>query len=328
VLAVLPLSFIGASVLTRYYENWLVKKIYFVASLWGGVALTLITVFAFCWLALGILKMAGVSGVGKYFGLAAVVIAFCWSGLGVYNAYKPRINEVTVKIKDLPQAWQGKKAVQISDVHLGNVLDERFFQKVVDMINARHPDIVFITGDLFDGMDGSLDRVVKPVTSLVAPWGVYYVTGNHETYLGIKETYEAIRKTNVTILDDQMANVNGMQIIGMSYPEQFASKNINDVIKKISDFDRNRPSILLHHDPTDIERAKGAGISLQLSGHAHAGQIFPVMFISRLVYGKYYNGLHEEGDYTIFTSNGVGVWGPTMRTGNNPQIDVINFETK
>lgn len=328
VLAVLPLSFVGASILSRYYDNWFTKKIYFAASLWGGIALTLATVFAFSWLVLLLLKTVGISGAGKHIGIAAVVIAFCWSGFGVYNAYNPHINEIAVKIKNLPEAWRGKKAVQISDVHLGNVLDERFFQRVVDMVNARHPDIVFITGDLFDGMDGSLDQIVKPVGNIMAPLGIYYVTGNHETYLGVKETYVALRKTKIRILDDEMVNIDGLQVIGMSYPEQFVSKDLRDVVGKITDFDRSRPSVLLHHDPTETERAKELGISLQLSGHAHKGQIFPIMFISRLVYGKYYSGLHEEGDYTVFTSNGVGVWGPTMRTGNSPEIDVINFETK
>jgi predicted MPP superfamily phosphohydrolase len=91
-------------------------------------------------------------------------------------------------------------------------------------------------------------------------------------------------------------------------------------------FDPTLPSILLYHSPTHIPQAKEAGISLQLSGHAHHGQIFPIQFISRLVYGKYYHGLHIEVDYTLYASSGAGTWGPTMRTGNHPEIVVIRLE--
>ena len=74
--------------------------------------------------------------------------------------------------------------------------------------------------------------------------------------------------------------------------------------------------------PTQIAAAKAAGINLQLSGHVHQGQIFPLQFVTRLMFGKYYHGLHSEGDYTLYTSSGTGLWGPTMRTGNHPEIVV------
>ncbi len=93
-----------------------------------------------------------------------------------------------------------------------------------------------------------------------------------------------------------------------------------------SGFDPQAPSVLLYHAPTQIPAAKAAGINLQLSGHVHQGQLFPLQFVTRLMYGKYHHGLHVEGDYTIYTSSGTGLWGPTMRTGNHPEIVVIRLE--
>ena len=123
-----------------------------------------------------------------------------------------------------------------------------------------------------------------------------------------------------------MVVVNGLQIVGISYPERGFSKDLAEVTRKISGFNPRVPSILLYHNPTQIAQAKALGISLQLSGHTHKGQIFPIQFISRLIYKKYYNGLHVEGDYTIYTSSGAGTWGPTMRAGNHPEIAVIHLE--
>ena len=95
---------------------------------------------------------------------------------------------------------------------------------------------------------------------------------------------------------------------------------------KVPGFNPALPSILLYHSPSQIAQAKAAGISLQLSGHVHQGQIFPLQFITWLIFGRYYHGLHREGDYSLYTSSGTGTWGPTLRTGNHPEIVVIQLE--
>jgi hypothetical protein len=209
---------------------------------------------------------------------------------------------------------------------LGRVLGAAFLQDLVEQINRENPSIVFITGDLFDGIDGRLDGLVAPLNGLRAPLGIYYVTGNHETYLGVDRALAALKKTKVRVLRDEMVVIDGLQIIGIDYPERAFSKNVAAVITKLPEFNSGAPSILLYHNPSQVGQAKAAGINLQLSGHTHKGQIFPIQFISRLIYGKYYNGLHVEGDYTIYTSSGAGTWGPTMRTGNHPEIAVIRLE--
>ena len=326
VLLFLPLSFFLSSLLTRLSGNFLTRAFYFLSSLWLGIALTLLTAFLGGWILVWLFNKLGWQINLMVLGIAAILFSFAYSAYGVYNAYNPVVKEITVKIKNLPSQWKGKKAVQLSDVHLGHVLRAGFMQKVVNETNAQKPDIVFITGDLFDGMDGALAEIVKPVNDISAPEGIYFVTGNHETYLGLEDVFAALKTTKIKVLNDEMANVGGLQIIGIAYPERGFSKNIGEVIKNLKDFNSQKSSILLWHNPINIEQAKQAGISLQLSGHTHHGQIFPIQFISRLIYGKYYNGFYQEGDYAIYTTSGVGVWGPTMRTGSRPEIVVINFE--
>jgi hypothetical protein len=326
ILFLLPASFIASSLLARRMQNPFSRVLYFSSGLWLGVGLTLMTCFALAWAAWGAAKLVAHSPGAAVFGFAAVVLACLYSGYGVWNAYHPRTEDVRVRIRNLPPEWREKKVVQLSDVHLGRVLGSAFLEGIVDKINAANPSIVCITGDLFDGIDGRLDDLVGPLNEIRAPWGIYYVTGNHETYLGTERAYQALKKTKVRILGDEMVVINGLQIIGASYPARGFSKDLTEVVRKLPAFNPGMPSMLLYHSPTQIEQAKAAGINLQLSGHTHHGQIFPIQLISRLIYHKYYNGLHVEGDYAIYTSSGAGVWGPTMRTGNHPEIAVIHLE--
>jgi hypothetical protein len=255
-----------------------------------------------------------------------VALACLYSTYGLWNAYHPRARNLTVRIKNLPPAWRGRKVVQLSDLHLGYILRARFASRLVAMVNAERPDLVAITGDLFDGANGKLADLVAPLKTLQAPLGIYFVTGNHETYLGVERACAALRTTPVRILADETVVIEGLRVIGISYPEPGHPKDFARVIAKLRGFDPDLPSLLLYHSPTHVAEAKAAGVSLQLCGHAHHGQILPIQFISRLVYGRYYHGLHTEGDYTLYASSGAGTWGPTIRTGNHPEIAVIRLE--
>lgn len=104
------------------------------------------------------------------------------------------------------------------------------------------------------------------------------------------------------------------------------NKNVSAVISKLQGYNENGPSILLYHEPAQTKEIKAMGIKLQLSGHTHAGQIFPYGFITSLVYPGVDYGLHVFGDYSIYTSSGAGTWGPTMRVGTNSEIVVITLE--
>ena len=326
ILFLLPTSFVAAEILARRSANRLFVFFFFSSALWLGIGLTLLTTFLLAWIAWGGTRIFTHSPAPVWFGWAAVALAGFYSGYGVWNAYHPRTSEIRVRIKNLPPAWQGKRIVQLSDVHLGHIHGSAFLQDLVAKANAQRPDMVVITGDLFDGADGRLEDLVRPLDNLRAPLGMYFVTGNHETYLGVARAYEALRTTPARILHDEMVVIDGLQVIGIACPERMLSKDLAQTIRRITNFDPQLPSLLLYHNPARAEQAKAAGINLQLSGHTHQGQLFPIQFISRLIYGKYYNGLHVEGDYTIYTSSGAGTWGPTMRTGNRPEIAVITLD--
>jgi hypothetical protein len=325
VLFLLPLSFIASSFLAHWYDSLLTRVLYFCSSLWLGVGLTLLTAFGLAWAIWGVTRLLGRSPNPVWFGLAAVGLTLLYSAYGVANAYHPRLVSFTVRIKNLPPGWQGKTLVQLSDLHLGQILGADFLSRAVAKVNAQNPAMVLITGDLFDGTDGNLEELVAPLNGLVAPQGIYFVTGNHETYLGVQRAYAALQSTPVRVLVDERVAIDGLQVIGIGYPERGHALDFAEKMAKLPGFDPALPSILLYHSPTQVAEAKAAGIDLQLSGHVHHGQIFPLQFITRLMFGEYYYGLHTEGDYTLYTTSGTGLWGPTMRTGNHPEIVVIHL---
>ena len=326
ILSALTLNFFLASYLAHWKENLFIRFYYLGASIWLGILAGLVFFLALGWLIVGIIKITGFSADTRLLGSVIIIFTLFYSAYGVWNAFHPKVKEISVKINNLPDSWKRKKAIQISDVHIGHIIRGNFLSQVIETVNAQNPDIIFITGDLFDGMDGDLRSIASPLEKLHAPDGIYYVTGNHETYLGVKNAMDAIKNTAIKTLDDQMIKIDGMQIIGLSYPERGFGKNNSEVIKNIPGFDSVSPSILLYHSPTQIDEMKKEGISLQLSGHTHKGQFLPIGLITKLMYKGHDYGLYQDGNFSLYTSSGIGVWGPTMRTNATPEIVVIRFE--
>lgn len=333
ILFLLSISFIIASLIAHFRQGLLTKLFYIIAASWWGLLVNLLLAAFLIWLLTWFLTLIGFNPKVPVIGVVIFSLAILFSIYGVWNAFHPQVKNIEVEIKNLPIEWKNKIIVQLSDVHLGQINGPNFLQDVVEKVNALHPDLVVITGDLFDGMDGDLSVFIKPLNDIQAKKGTFFVTGNHETYLGVERTFSLLKETNVKVLNDELFDAEGLQIVGISYPPHNSSSNIlgkskdtSSIIASLKNFNPAKPSILLHHAPTNIDQARNSGINLQLSGHTHKGQIFPIGFISRLIYGKYYYGLYTEGYFTVYTTSGVGAWGPPMRTGNTPEIVAIKIK--
>ena len=325
VLFLLAFSYLATSVVTHFFNNALTRKLYFAAAFWMGLVDNLVLALAIVWLAWVLLPALQGATVAAVFGTVAFVGALAFSVWGVHNAQHPIVKKISVPIADLPEHWKGKKIVQLSDIHLGYVYREKFMTDIARRVKALKPDVIVITGDLFDGHDGDLVWVGKCLTKLTAPHGVFYVTGNHETYLGVDEVEDILVKTNIVDLHDTFVDLDGLQLVGVDYPLRAEHKDVADVIGKMP-LSKSKPRILLYHAPVQIEQIKKTGVALQLSGHTHAGQQFPFRLVSRIVYKGYDYGLHRDGNYTLYTTTGVGTWGPPMRTGNKPEIVCVTLE--
>lgn len=321
------LSAIVASYLIHKWDNLFTRWYYIFAGFWIGLLVN----FGLMTAVVLLLKLAGF-----YFDFSLPLIylkiiffggALLISLIGVYRAWSPQIIEYEVKIKDLPAAWENKTVVQISDVHLGPVYRDRFFSRVVAKINALQPEAVFITGDLFDGMESDFHWLHHPLNNIQTVKGIYYGFGNHDLYLGFERATALLKDNQVKILDNKMVEVDGLQIIGINYSFNRDFDLEQEILKQVN-YNENKPSILLFHVPKNIELAKSAGIDLQLSGHTHDGQLFPFNFFAKWIYRGYGYGLFEEGNFSLIVNGGVGTWGPPMKTAARSEIVKIILKKK
>jgi hypothetical protein len=318
-------SFVLASLLAFRYTNAAVRAFYKVAAVWIGLVSFLFLAAVSCWIIFGVVRLAGLtvnfhSMVELLFG-AAIVAGF----YGLFNANWTRITRTTVRLRNLPEAWRGRRAALISDVHLGHVRNGSFLRRMVAKILREEPDAIFIAGDLYDGTAIDARRAAQPLNKLTAPFGVYFVAGNHEQFGDDSKYLSAISAAGVRVLSNEKVDVDGLQIVGVPYRNAAQDGHLASVLRGVS-LDRDRASILLTHAPDHPDIAEAAGISLQLSGHTHLGQFIPWSWIARRIYRQFVYGLSQIGKMQVFTSSGAGTWGPPLRLGSNPEIVMLEFE--
>lgn len=256
-----------------------------------------------------------------------MVVRCCHRGriLRSFQRRWTRITRTTVRLANLPEAWRGRTAALISDLHLGHVRNGSFLRRMVAKILSEEPDAIFIAGDLYDGTAIDAHRAAEPLNKLTAPHGVYFVAGNHEQFGDDSKYVRAIESAGVRVLSNEKVEVDGLQIIGVPYRNATQDRQFASVLHGIR-LDRDRASILLTHAPDHPEIAEAAGVSLQLSGHTHVGQFIPWSWVARRTYRQFVYGLSRIGKMQVFTSSGAGTWGPPLRLGSNPEIVMLQFE--
>jgi predicted MPP superfamily phosphohydrolase len=223
----------------------------------------------------------------------------------------------------------------------------RFLRGVIDDVNELNPDLIFITGDLFDGMGANLESFAAPLGELGRSREVFFVSGNHEGYLGLTEPLSIVERAGMRILDDEVVELDGLQIAGASFPEFALLNKARSIASMGAAIDPSKPCILLYHTPTDVAEsvsdraeqqmstymspdidfsfAREFRVDLQLSGHTHEGQIFPFTYLTEWIFGGYHYGLHDVEEFLLYTTSGTGTWGPPLRTGSRSEIVVVTL---
>jgi predicted MPP superfamily phosphohydrolase len=253
-------------------------------------------------------------------GITALSIA-----AGAYNAVRPRTEELALNIPKKAGGMERLTIVLASDLHLGTLVGRSRLEKVVERINALTPDIIFLPGDIVDETVTAKDEAEFSaiMRRLRAPLGVFAVPGNHEFYSGLERNLACLRACDIKVLEDEAINVAGaFVLVGRRDPSSLTPKEprlpIRDILAKHG-FDDRLPVILLDHQPAHLEEASRAGVDLQLSGHTHAGQLFPLDIINRKVWELNW-GYLRKGNTQYYVTSGVGTWGPPVRTGSRPEI--------
>lgn len=230
-----------------------------------------------------------------------------------------------VEVKN-PKIAQYTRVVQISDIHFSRVIDERFAERIVPVINGLKPDIVLFTGDYMDKGIANPLKIAEIMKRIEAPLGKYAISGNHEFYTGYFDCIEFIEQNGFEFMDGRVAEVGHNIVVGgvMDRGAEEADVFYHEDEKVLRQFKNENFNIYLKHRP-ELADGDSAHFDLMLSGHTHGGQIFPFSILVKIS-NRYLAGLYElENGAKLYVSRGTGSWGPPVRFGATPEITLIEL---
>jgi len=261
----------------------------------------------------------------KTLDIGALSVATSVNAKAMQNAKTVEIEKVDVKIKGLGKP---KKIVQLSDIHIGGLIDKYFIANLVKRVNQLDADIVVITGDLVDTSLDFAKDALDELKNLKSKYGNYFIVGNHEYFHNVTNIIKYVNTLNIKTLENENVYIGkedeGFNLAGVY---DLIGSRINayvpDLNKALDGRMANNPTVLLAHQPKFIEEVKN--VDLVLSGHTHGGQIFPFNYLVKLQQ-PYVKGLHQHNENTqIYVNKGTGFWGPPMRLGASSEITLLNL---
>jgi predicted MPP superfamily phosphohydrolase len=324
----LSVLFIVAAFLGFRFTNWLVALIYQIAAVWLGLLNFFFVAAWLAWIvdfALRIMVPTATRLNARPVIAGVLFTAAIATGVyGILNARLIRVRRLPVKLENLPPSWRNRTALVFSDLHLGNINGVRFAQRISTLAVRLQPDVIFIPGDLFDGTKADPAGIAAPLFELAPPFGIFFVSGNHEEFGGSTHYAEALKHAGFHVLDNERVLVDNLQVVGVSYSSSTQAIHLRHFLMSLR-LNEGPASILLQHVPNRLPIVEQAGVSLQLSGHTHGGQVFPFSSITRRAFGKFTYGLQRFDALQVLTSSGVGTWGPPMRVGTHPEVVLLTF---
>lgn len=262
-------------------------------------------------------------------GYTALGIFVLLLGIFVYGNlhYKNKVRvplEITSQ-KPLPREY---KIVMASDLHIGYHNPRKELARWVDMINAENPDFILIAGDIIDGSMRPVleERMAEEFHRLKAP--VYACLGNHEFYSGVPGAKQFYKDAGIHLLIDEAAVIDSsIVIIGRDDRTNMRRKPIKELVTNTRHLSPNTQyyTIVLDHQPYNLDRAEAAGVDFQLSGHTHRGQVWPISWITDRLYECSW-GSHQRGNTQFYVSSGIGIWGGKFRIGTQSEYVVATLK--
>lgn len=256
----------------------------------------------------------------------ALTITCCLLIYG-YNNYKhPQIEHIDIALE---KKFEGDsiKIVSVSDIHLGYGTGLSTLKDYVALINSQHPDLILISGDLIDNSLKPLKREPfdKMLSELKAPMGIYMVPGNHEFFSDINACSDFLKNTPINMLRDSIVVLpNGIQIIGRDDRSNRKRKQLSDLLTQV---DMDSPVIVLDHQPYKLSKVDSLKVDMQLSGHTHHGQIWPLNLVTDHLYEQSH-GYRKWNHSHIWVSSGLSLWGPPFRIGTRSDLAVIELHSR
>jgi uncharacterized protein len=334
------LSFIGGRILEKILPSSISNLFIWIGSIWLGAMLYFFLIVVF----LDLLRFINhffpffPAAITNNFLKTKFITAVSALGLvgalllgGYINASIPRIKKLHLFIPKNAGSLNNLNIVAASDIHLGTIIGRSRIDAIVRKINALHPDIVLLPGDILDEDPAAVMKQNPGGTlkNLKSRFGTYAVTGNHEFIGGVEEACNYLGSHGVTVLRDRSVKIgDSFFLVGRE------DRSINRTVHKriglnelMTGVDTQLPIILLDHQPFGLEEAMQHNIDLQLSGHTHYGQLWPLNYIVESIYEIAW-GYKRIGNTHFYISAGAGTWGPPIRIGNHPEIVQIQLSFK
>ena len=328
-------TFIAGKIFERNHSSVLTDSLNIIGGFWMAFML-----YAFLSLLLsdilspflrltGILSATDLPIYRKWSYILTLFLSFGLITYGFINAVIPVVKKYDIVINKPAGAIKTFRIAAVSDIHLGSIIRKRSIRKLSGMLKTMDPDVVFLLGDIVDGEIGPVLRgdLLSYFSCPKCKDGLYAITGNHEYIGGAATTIPYIEKHGIRILKDEVVTLEGeIQLIGRIDRDgrRFNGKErlpLSDLMKQV---DLNKPVILLDHQPIKLNEAAQAGVDLQLSGHTHNGQMWPINYITRLIYELSY-GYKRIANTQFIVSSGFGLWGPRVRSGSRSEVLEINI---
>ena len=334
----LALSYFAARLLERIALSWLSDGLVWIGSYWLGA----MAYFVIILLAIDIVRLANYivpffpALITQNYQHAKQITALVVTCIVLLTVVGGRLNQMSPRIKTLELTIQKKSPLaglniaMISDVHLGTIICNSHFMRIVEKINSLNPDIVLFVGDL---VDEDIEPVIREnlgetLRQIKSKYGIFAVTGNHEYIGGVEPACKYLTDHSVMMLRDSVVKIaDAFILVGREdlSARQFGSHQRKPLGELMKTVDKNLPIILMDHQPLHLNESAEQGADVQFSGHTHNGQLWPFNYIADAVYEVSW-GYKKKGNTHVYVSCGVGTWGPPMRTGNSPEV--VNVKLK
>lgn len=260
----------------------------------------------------------------KTLNLAFLIMTTVYITFGFYGGLKePKINEVDIYLENLSNPL---KLAVLGDIHLNKTINKEFLSSLISKVNTAQSDALLIVGDMLDLKVDELNDTLLPLKNVNMP--IFFVTGNHEFYHGANDLVDAIKEVGVRVLENESIEFKGINLVGVHDMTGLKFGYLKpDIDKAMSGTNKQIPTVLMAHQPRYAAKNLNDSVDLYISGHTHAGQIFPFSFFVWLQQ-KYVYGLYKTKNSQIYITSGAGFWGAAMRVFAPKEIAILNLKGK
>lgn len=337
----IALSFILARIGSRFLPSSIENLLSFIGSYWMVIMLYLLIILPI----IDILRFSGkrlsfiprgISDniiIKNYLGVLILILMIGILFYGTWNGRNIKVSKYNIDIQKKAGSIEDLKVIMISDLHLGNIINNSRLSEMVEKINELQPDLILIAGDIIDdSIEPFLKQNMgKTLKNLKSKYGIFASTGNHDYYGGDSERLiKNLEDSGIKVLTDEYIEVNNsFLVVGREdiAVESYYKRKRESLEEILSNANKTLPIILIDHTPKNLSEPMENNVDLQVSGHTHRGQIFPSRYITERLFEIDW-GYLKKGNLNVVVSSGIGTWGPPIRVGNSSEIVEINLKFK